>query len=272
MPSLSLNVGLNNGRKLPFGGLDPDAAAYFTTAGVTDATAKEQINAFVKGVKNLGLWSSIVSWPLRSAQNAGTGTTAYSLGGLGTYNGTLTNGPTWGADGVVFDGVNDCITTTYVPPDGTASFGFASKIAITPTDNYIVYSIDNLTNRKMGLYYASAAGAKVRFEANLNGTVANRFDINSTDSMNFVFAQVSHDGTNFYGQGNNGTIQSVAGSGTMQGTGASLVFGRRSIDLAPLNFPGTIAFTYYISSSVNANFTNLYTLYKNTLGTGLGLP
>ena len=257
---------------LGISGFDADAAAYFERAGVTDATAKGQINAFVKGVKDLGLWSSILSWPLRSSQNAGTGTTAYSLGGLGTFNGTLTNGPTWGTDGVVLDGVNDCITTAYVAPNGAASFGFVSKIAITPTDNYIVYSIDNLTNRKVGMFYSSAAGGRVRFEANLSGTVANRLDLNGTNTLNFAFSQTSHDGTNFYGQGNNETIQSVAGSGTMQGTGASIVFGRRSIDVAPLNFPGTIAFTYYISSSVNANFTNLYTLYKTTLGDGLGLP
>jgi hypothetical protein len=251
---------------------DTDASAYFTTAGVTNTAGRQQISRFVTGVKDLGLWSSMVCWPLRSSQNAGTGTTAYSLGGLGTFNGTLVNGPTWGTDGVVFDGVNDCITTAYVIPNGAASFGFASKIAITPTDNYIIYSIDDLTNRKMDLYYASAAGSRVRFEANLNGSVATRIDINSTNTLNFVFGQASHDGTNFYGQGNDGAIQSVAGSGTMQGTGASLVFGRRSINAAPLNFPGTIAFTYYISSSVNSNFTNFYTLYKTTLGQELGLP
>jgi hypothetical protein len=251
---------------------DTDASAYFTTAGVTNTAGRQQISRFVTGVKDLGLWSNMVCWPLRSSQNAGTGTTAYSLGGLTTANGTLVNGPTWGTDGVVFDGVNDCITTAYVIPNGAASFGFASKIAITPTDNYIIYSIDDLTNRKMDLYYASAAGGRVRFEANLNGSVATRIDINSTNTLNFVFGQASHDGTNFYGQGNDGAIQSVAGSGTMQGTGANLVFGRRSINAAPLNFPGTIAFTYYISSSANSNFTNFYTLYKTTLGQGLGLP
>ena len=96
---------------LGISGYDADAVAYFERAGVTDATAKGQINAFVKGVKDLGLYNNMVSWPLRSAQNAGTGTTAYSLGGLGTFNGTLTNGPTWGADGVIFDGINDFINT-----------------------------------------------------------------------------------------------------------------------------------------------------------------
>jgi hypothetical protein len=94
---LGLGLRLGSGT---FAGFDADAAAYFDRAGVTDATAKSQINAFVKGIKDLGLWSSIVSWPLRSSQNAGTGTTAYSLGGLATYNGTLLNSPTRVEDGI----------------------------------------------------------------------------------------------------------------------------------------------------------------------------
>jgi len=257
---------------LGISGYDADAVAYFERAGVTDATAKGQINAFVKGIKDLGLYNSMICWPLRSSQNAGTGTTAYSLGGFGTVNGTLTNGPTWSADGVVFDGVNDYIMTSFSPADGPASFGFASKIATTPTGNHAVQSLDNLASRKINLFYTTAASNKVRFEANLNGTIATRIDINGTDSLNFVFGQASHDGTNFYGQGNNDTIQSVAGSGTMQGTGANLVFGTRSETFAPLLFGGTIAFEYVFSSSVNANFTNIYNLYKATLGTGLGLP
>jgi hypothetical protein len=74
-------------------GYDADATAFAAASGATDVS---NLSAFVKGVKELGLWSNMVCWPLRSSQNAGTGTTAFSLGGLGTYNGTLTNGPTWG--------------------------------------------------------------------------------------------------------------------------------------------------------------------------------
>jgi hypothetical protein len=59
----------------------------------------------------------------------------------------------------------------------------------------------------------------------------------------------------------------------MQGTGPSLVLGRRSTAAAPGFMNGIIAFAYAIqSSSINSNFTNFYTLYKNTLGAGLGLP
>lgn len=251
---------------------DADASTYFTTAGVTSVAGRQQISRFVTGIKDLGLWSSMVCWPLRSSQNAGTGTTAYSLGGLTTANGTLVNGPTWAANGIILDGVDDCITTSYVAANGPASFGFVSRTAITITDNNIVYSIDDLTNRKMDMYYSSAASARIRFEANLNGSVATRVDINSTNTGNFICAQASHDGTNFYGQGNSSTIQSAAGSGTMQGTGAALVFGRRSINAAPLFFNGTLSFAYFFSSSIHSNFTNFYNLYKTTLGQGLGLP
>ena len=89
---------------LGISGYDADAAAYFDRAGVTDTTAKVQINAFVKGVKDLGLYNNMVSWPLRSAQNAGTGLIAYSLGGLGTFDGTFAGAtlPTWETNGVNF--------------------------------------------------------------------------------------------------------------------------------------------------------------------------
>jgi hypothetical protein len=63
-------------------GYDADATAFAAASGATDVS---NLSAFVKGVKELGLWSNMVCWPLRSSQNAGTGTTAFSLGGLGTF-------------------------------------------------------------------------------------------------------------------------------------------------------------------------------------------
>ena len=94
---------------------DLDAVAYIGKVGITDVVAQNAINNFVLGVKSLGLWSNMVSWLLRSTQNAGTGLTAYSLGGLGTFNGTLSspNGPAWGTNGITFDGVDDYLPTGY---------------------------------------------------------------------------------------------------------------------------------------------------------------
>jgi hypothetical protein len=79
-----------------------DVQGYLNVCNITSATPRKQIRDFSAGVNDLGLWNSMVCWPLRSSQNYGSGTTAFSLGGLGTFNGALTNGPTWGVSGVTF--------------------------------------------------------------------------------------------------------------------------------------------------------------------------
>ena len=80
---------------------DGDADRYFQRATVRDAIGRFEVCLFVRGMKTLGLWQNMVSWPMRSYQNAGTGSTAYSLGGLGTFDGTLVNSPPWSVDGIV---------------------------------------------------------------------------------------------------------------------------------------------------------------------------
>ena len=104
---------------------DPDARAFFATAGVTDRVAKGQINDFVVGVKALGLYSNMASWPLKSAQNPTAGTTVFSLGGLGTYNGTLNNNPTRGTNGITFSPSNSCMRIGY-----TLASGFHTILAV----------------------------------------------------------------------------------------------------------------------------------------------
>ena len=115
---------------LGISGYDADAAAYFDRAGVTDNTAKVQINGFVKGIKDLGLYNSIVCWPLRSAQNAGTGLTAYSLGGAGIFNGTLNAQAIWTADGV------DLTTTSPAVAEITTTAGATQPNTILSVQKY----------------------------------------------------------------------------------------------------------------------------------------
>ena len=83
---------------------DGDADRYFQRATVRDAIGRFEVCLFVRGMKTLGLWQNMVSWPMRSYQNAGTGSTVYSLGGLGVYDGTLQNNTNWSLSGVYFPG------------------------------------------------------------------------------------------------------------------------------------------------------------------------
>jgi hypothetical protein len=123
MPSLGSGLSLGTLNKIS--GYDYDVSAYIQTAGISNATARSQINTFALGLKSLGLWNTSVCWMLKSSLNAGTGAVAYSFGGLGSYNGSLVNSPTWGSTGISFTSTNQQITLPDDPNLYNARSGFA---------------------------------------------------------------------------------------------------------------------------------------------------
>lgn len=78
---------------------DSDVAAFQKASG---ATQVGPILALVDYLKAQSLWDYARFYPMKSAQNAGSGSTVYGLGGLTSNNMTLVNSPTWGSDGVTF--------------------------------------------------------------------------------------------------------------------------------------------------------------------------
>jgi len=90
-------------------GPDPDAAAFIAKANITNPTYQNRIINFVTGIKNLGLWFNMVAWPMRQTLNAGSGSTVYSLGGYGTYNGAMNGSAKWTPGGITFTGTSDYI-------------------------------------------------------------------------------------------------------------------------------------------------------------------
>jgi hypothetical protein len=255
------------------GGYDSDVESFITAAGVTSATAKDQLNLFVIGVKRLGLWDDMVCWPLRSAQNAGTGSTAYSLGGLGAYNGTLVNGPTWGADGITFDGTDDRISTA-LSINGTAGLFSAFTVFKRTAQGNEVRSLLGHRAALTGVrllfenqiwLYSDYAGALGQSFTNIAG-VANDTWATAAMSLN----KPAFTG-NLWQNTTNATLASTSNNATGSGDfgigaqGAAFTF-----DL----WKGDIAFAaalvgQSLTSSQNTAFRDLY---KSTLGQGLGLP
>jgi hypothetical protein len=261
---LGLGLRLGSGT---FAGYDADAAAYFKRAGVTDATAKGQINAFIKGLKNLNLWSSSIVWPMRSAQNAGTGTTAYSLGGLSASNGTLTNGPTWGSDGIVFDGVNDYITLS----DNTFSSGNLAESFLGflkpngGTGSVIVGQGDPSGNPNVNYYHlkAGATGNDLATMAFTDSAIAA-----SDTSWKSLFQGNTTLG--FKGK-NGGALTSFSLSNSINKTGKNCLIG--AFPTFGGYFQGTISAVIKIDATPSTQLnSDVYSLYKTTLGDGLGLP
>jgi len=252
--------------------LDPDALNFAATSGAVDIVAIDQ---FVKGVKALGLWDDMVCWPLRSTQNAGTGTTAYSLGGLGTFNGTLVNGPTWGSDGILFDAASATHITT--PLDVQNLRKFTTMVA---TEQRARVGFTNAIIAAWGATLPASYFIMRKTATNvLNGFVRN------TEANRQTSATPASPDWRMYGWGTQGADTVATMSGALLTNDSTLNFTPDEtassnisigIQTPPSTNPydGTIAWAFFYKDEemTTAQQLSLYNLYKTTLGTGLGLP
>ena len=267
---LGLGLRLGSGT---FKGYDSDAAAYFDRAGVTDATAKQQINAFVVGVKALGLWNNMVCWPFRSTQNSGTNT-AYSLGGLGVYNGTLTNGPTWGTSGITFVEASSHylnIPTFTASPSSyiigavfnpsTTGQGASCVIAHNGTSNADAFQFNDAGSNSLEGGHRQVAGATYVMPTAQTFTTGV-----------FQFVQQGWTGS-VVRRVLNKSSEQTANSGAFGGFISPLRINSRG-DAVQIGKNKVVAFAYMLHSQGSSLATNnsIYDLYNSTLGTGLGLP
>ena len=267
------------------GSADPDASAYCAASGATDFQA---VNDFVKGVKALGLWSSMVCWPLRSAQNAGTGSTAYSLGGLGTYNGTLVNGPTWGADGVLFNANNKYITlgNTGITTGAFSSISVARMGVTTTNGNLMHTTLFSPSNSIFGSGFYSYDGNNVGENSILFNGLTGGFRL--TTSGNTVVRNIG----NYYRlstvstlsapttatglikiNGSAAVISGAAGTGNLPYTSTetrSIIFANSQSSVRDES--GVFSMWVVGTQISEATSEQIRALYKSTLGQGLGLP
>jgi hypothetical protein len=257
---------------------DNDARTFINTSGAADRAA---INHFVKGIKRLGLWSSMVCWPLRSAQNAGTGSTAYSLGGLGTYDGTLVNGPTWGADGIDFTAASSQSISTSAVLQVGASGGVYNT---TSGADRAIFSSRTTGAWLHGATLWAREGGDSQGLVDIGGQDSARIRATGTPIFGqYVFTQATHtlEGSSVaanttYRQNKSSRSSGfyIVGTNEPMGTSTETIrIGAGRFDGGFGFFNGPMAFVY-VSESIFSSQTqeSLFDLYKSTLGQGLGLP
>jgi hypothetical protein len=188
------------------------------------------------------------------------------LGNLGTYNGTLTNGPTWGTPGITFDGTNDYISTTL-----TSGFSALSVFGISKKD---------ATSQIMGEVFKDDEGANREWAifADLGGYIQGRlwnptFSQITNTAVTTDFRVVCLRGSSTVAKiRTNNNSDSTTGTGTLTQGSAPVTFGAKS-NGGDRYFKGIMAgVIIYNSALSDSNTSSIYTLYKTTLGTGLGLP
>jgi hypothetical protein len=254
-------------------GYDADATAFAAASGATDVAA---LSAFVKGVKELGLWSNMVCWPLRSSQNAGTGTTAYSLGGLGTFNGTLVGGPTWGVNALDFTVNSSRMDTAVTLPIAPVALMVVRQAQQAQSNNSGIFFTAgvNVSGRQFAFSNSAAtttqnyqawhsAWANLALNTGLNITGSTRInrEYNAWRILSSSTARLSRNSTQ---SGSNVTVTSWDTSSP-----AFTKFGYYPLADADDTLSFMAHFTAAIDNTTDAAF---YTLYKQTLGQGLGLP
>ena len=223
------------------------------------------VDNFVKGLKQLNLWQNVVCWPLRSIHNIGTGTTLLSLGGLGQYNGTLVNGPTWGVNGITYDGVNDVISTSFTLGAIRVFCGVVGDMPTSGGDGNFLGGVS--TN---GVIYwvnpRSGFGGEYRY-----GILSTSWVTVADNTTSGVHMWSMIGGAQLNTRG----YRSLTLLGTSSSTGlapfpnqlsSGLLLGRSTG-----GYQGTAAFSFIIHSAP-ASPNYFYTLYKTTIGKGLNLP
>ena len=236
-------------------GMDADVISYNAriVAGGNQSLSMQslrQLNQFVISIKKMNLWHNIVCWPLRANQNAGAGTTAYSLGGFGTYNGTLVNSPTWEINGInMVKSPTPSITTSAFANQPDSIFT-VQRFDSSITTVQIVYD----GTQRQHLYKNSNI-------TTINGFAGNNPIVASTSAYNDAFSsfQLKFNGAN--------GKESING-----GTESTINFGANN--LTAFRMGGAqqgviLSFAMIINKDINIS---LHSLYKSTLGQDLGLP
>jgi len=260
---------------------DVDADNYLARAGVTDVIGRSEICWFTRGIKSLGLWQNMVSWPMRNYQNIGSSSTVYSLGGLGVHNGIASGSPSWGNRGLNFSNASQLVTISPNIPALT----YTLLTVISPSTNITSAStvVAPIGVRTFGgLFLGSATGALTnelitRYIApgDTSPTMTKAGGYTgagtiSANTFNYICTSITNS-ENLIINWNGNNLPVVGGTGWVPNLSVQYYLGDRLFNDG--SFFGDMSFSALINSSGNVSEqVNLYSIYKSTLGSNLGLP
>tara|TARA_R110000772_G_scaffold47933_1_gene109376 strand:- start:52 stop:876 length:825 start_codon:yes stop_codon:yes gene_type:complete len=140
--------------------IDSDVQAFATESGATDLTGLNNLVVYLKGE---GLYSSFVIYPMKSAQNAGSGSTVYGLGGLTTVDLTIVAGAPWTSAGIDCNGTNQWMSSTVSGSNAWTELSFGARVI--PDDA-------SVTNPATQVYVGQGTNDTPRFTYLGNGTAS----------------------------------------------------------------------------------------------------
>ena len=246
-------------------------------------TDVNDVDNFIKGLKQLNLWQNIVCWPMRSIHNIGTGSRALSLGGYGPFDATLLNSATWSNDGVNRVTAGGDLFSTPIRELGVApiSHGAVLKNATDLGNNagYWYTAGVNINGKQFGI--GNSGGLTAQFLSSYVGlwppsnysVIANNHSGGATTpftrtSRHYFSIRLTTGLTGRFTLNSNFKNQDSASNNWNNSNPQFVRFGAHyaALDL-------TASFVFLSNSLVtDAQDSAMYLLLKQTIGKGLGLP
>ncbi len=247
----------------PSGGIDPDAQAFITAAGITDPTQQAAINTLVVDLKGYSIWTKFTAiYPIVGGVASSH---AVNLKTPGTYNLTFATGWTHSSTGMT--------------PNGNTYASTGININSVMSLNSMAFGVYSRTNSSGSQTAGAGAGAGGQnscfiverwtdnvFYGQVNTTTNTSIAV--TDSSGFY--QASRTASNAVRLVRNTTHATSSAASTAK-PNLFFLFGARSIDLsntAIQNSSRQIAFGYLSDGFTQTECDNLYTAvqtYQTTL-------
>lgn len=232
------------------------------------------IDDFIKGLKQLGLWGNTIFWLMRTQHNIGNGSRILGFGGYNSRSldaSIINAGISWSSDGMLLI-------------DGSSYINFGSGPLLHPsiTDLFICVKSNIVGDNQKPWTNVGATTANY-FQFNLNNSTTQSAYFYETRGgttysptamqlgsrgrmMNFCSASL---GFNFHQQNLNGVAQAATTSLNIYNP---IGYANMMASYAG-GFRGNIPFIMMMNNNNSiVSHINVYNLYKNTIGKGLLLP
>ena len=236
------------------------------------------IDNFIIGLKDLGVWYNAVAWLMRSKYNVGAGTNVLSFGGTSSnYDGNMTTGASWGLSGINFDPLvgtaavnyptsiieiirNDHSCVSVVNKHGQDNACIFEVRTSTATGYYSVFSSNDNTVSQLFIP-GFTRNSVVYFSSNRGGTVPTGFT--SVGGTVTLTSQSGYKNGTLIATESNLNIRNATGTPTQTRTGNG------NIRVGILTIPFVVIFNTPLSTSQH---NSLYTLAKATIAKDLNIP
>lgn len=244
--------------------IDADAAAFFTTAGITDATQKSAVNQLVLDLKSANIWTKIKALYPFVGGNATSH--SYNVKDTSQYRITWYGGMTHNANGITGNGTNAYGNTNFnnnLITSNNSAFGVYSKSELNGDYVYIgsrgdVNSISTIFPRTSNSFYALSNGWYTSYQI-----------VSNTSSLGF-FQSVRTSSTNVISLKNSSVSSfNITTAGTNNGNFCLLQSGINNGASNEYISPANLAFAYIGENFTSTDAVNLNSYvqsFQSTLG------